>query len=112
MEKHPEIQFLPREEIKKYQEGRLKETLAYLSAKSPFYQRLFVENDIDINEIRTLEDLKRIPVTTKRDLQLHGAEFCCVNPSEIIDYSTTSGTLGDPVTFTETEGDLQHLAYN
>ena len=90
----------------------MKETLAYLSAKSPFYQRLFVENDIDINEIRTLEDLKRIPVTTKRDLQLHGAEFCCVNPSEIIDYSTTSGTLGDPVTFTETEGDLQHLAYN
>ena len=92
MEKHPEIQFLPREEIKKYQEGRLKETLAYLSAKSPFYQRLFVENDIDINEIRTLEDLRRIPVTTKRDLQLHGAEFCCVKSLTIPRHRARSAT--------------------
>ena len=112
MEKHPEIQFLPREEIKLYQEKRLTETLEYLAAKSPFYQRQFRDNDIDINKIRTLEDLRQIPVTTKSDLQVHGSEFCCVKPEEIIDYSTTSGTLGDPVTFTETEGDLRHLAYN
>ena len=112
MEKHPEIQFLPREEIKLYQEKRLTETLEYLAAKSPFYQRQFSDNGIDINKIRTLEDLRQIPVTTKSDLQVHGSEFCCVKPEEIIDYSTTSGTLGDPVTFTETEGDLRHLAYN
>ncbi len=112
MEKHPEIQFLPREEIKLYQEKRLTETLEYLAAKSPFYQRQFSDNGIDINKIRTLEDLRQIPVTTKSDLQVHGSEFCCVKPEEIIDYSTTSGTLGDPVTFTETEDDLRHLAYN
>lgn len=112
MEKHPEIQFLPREEIKLYQEKRLTETLEYLAAKSPFYQRQFKDNGIDINKIRTLEDLRQVPVITKSDLQVHGSEFCCVKPEEIIDYSTTSGTLGDPVTFTETEGDLRHLAYN
>lgn len=112
MEKHPEIQFLPREEIKLYQEKRLTETLEYLAAKSPFYQGQFRDNGIDINKIGTLEDLRQIPVTTKSDLQLHGSEFCCVNPEDIIDYSTTSGTLGDPVTFTETEDDLRHLAYN
>lgn len=112
MEKHPEIQFLPREEIKLYQEKRLTETLDYLAARSPFYQGQFRDNGIDINKIRTLEDLRQIPVTTKSDLQVHGSEFCCVNPEDIIDYSTTSGTLGDPVTFTETEDDLGHLAYN
>lgn len=112
MEKHPEIQFLPREEIKLYQEKRLTETLEYLAARSLFYQGQFRDNGIDINKIRTLEDLRQIPVTTKSDLQLHGSEFCCVNPEDIIDYSTTSGTLGDPVTFTETEDDLRHLAYN
>ncbi|CDC65482.1 putative uncharacterized protein [Bacteroides sp. CAG:770] len=112
MEKHPEIQFLPREEIKLYQEKRLTETLEYLAAKSPFYQRQFSDNGIDINKIRTLEDLRQISVTTKSDLQVHGSEFCCVKPEEVIDYSTTSGTLGDPVTFTETEGDLRHLTYN
>ena len=47
MEKHPEIQFLPREEIKLYQEKRLTETLEYLAAKSPFYQRQFRDNGID-----------------------------------------------------------------
>lgn len=112
MEKHPEIQFLPREEIKIWQEGRLKEALAYLAAKSPFYRRLFAENSIDIDKITRLEDLRCIPVTTKKDLQLHGQDFCCVPGRDIIDWSTTSGTLGDPVTFTETEEDLRHLAYN
>lgn len=112
MERHPEIQYLSKEEIKHYQEKRLKEALAYLSANSPYYQKLFADNRIDVDKIRTLEDLRCIPVTTKPDLQLHGQEFRCVPEDRIIDYVTTSGTLGDPVTFTETEEDLQQLAYN
>lgn len=112
MERHPEIQFLSKEEIKKYQEGRLKEALEYVWRKSPYYKRIYTEQGIDINQIRTLEDLCLLPVTTKSDLQLHGNEFRCVAPEDIIDYATTSGTLGDPVTFTETEEDLCHLAYN
>ena len=112
MEKHPEIQFLPKEEIKKYQEGRLKEALEYVWNKSPYYRNIYTQKGIDINRIRTLEDLCQLPVTTKSDLQLHGNEFRCVAPEDIIDYATTSGTLGDPVTFTETEEDLCHLAYN
>ena len=112
MEKHPEIQFLSKEEIKKYQEGRLKEALEYVWRKSPYYKRIYTEQGIDINQIRTLEDLCQLPVTTKSDLQLHGNEFRCVAPEDIIDYATTSGTLGNPVTFTETEEDLCHLAYN
>ncbi len=112
MEKHPEIQFLPKEEIKKYQEGRLKEALEYVWNKSPYYRNIYTQKGIDINRIRTLEDLCQLPVTTKSDLQLHGNEFRCVAAEDIIDYATTSGTLGDPVTFTETEEDLCHLAYN
>ena len=112
MEKHPEIQFLPKEEIKKYQEGRLKEALEYVWNKSPYYRNLYTQKGIDINRIQTLEDLCQLPVTTKSDLQLHGNEFRCVAPEDIIDYATTSGTLGDPVTFKETEEDLCHLAYN
>lgn len=112
MEKHPEIQFLPAGEIKKYQEGRLAEALAYLSAKSRYYQKLFGDNKIDIAKIRTLEDLRCVPTTSKKDLQLYNEAFRCVSPSEAIDYVTTSGTLGDPVTFIETEDDLCHLAYN
>ncbi len=106
------IQFLSREEIRAYQEKRMAEILDYVSKKSPFYSKLFSDNYIDISKIRSLDDLSCIPVTTKPDLQSRNQDFVCVPPSEIVDYPTTSGTLGDPVTFAETESDLEHLAYN
>lgn len=106
------IQYLSQGEIKKYQEGRLAGQLAYLDAHSPFYRKMFRENGIDITKVRTLEDLRVLPLTTKTDLQLHNEDFICVPREKVIDYVTTSGTLGDPVTFTETEDDLNHLAYN
>ncbi|MCI1786304.1 MAG: AMP-binding protein [Bacteroidales bacterium] len=112
MEQDSGIQFLSAEEIKSYQEKRLAGDLEYLENHSAFYKRLFKENVLDIRKIRKLEDLRCIPPTTKNDLQLHNEDFRCVPDDDIIDYVTTSGTLGDPVTFTETENDLQHLAYN
>ena len=54
----------------------------------------------------------KIPFTEKKDLQLFNDEFLCCPKAKIIDYITTSGTLGDPVTFGCTEKDLQRLAYN
>ena len=108
----PEIEFQPREVIKAFQEEKLREHLAYLKAKSPFYQRMFKENNIDVSKIQTLEDLTQIPVTTKEDLQKHNKDFICVPASEIRDYITTSGTLSDPTTFVCTDKDLDRLAYN
>ncbi len=99
-------------EIKEFQEARLKETLEYLAQHSAYYKRLFAEHNIDIKEISTLEDLLKIPTTSKQDLQKHNTEFLCVDPVEVIDYVTTSGTLGEPVTFALTENDLQRLSYN
>lgn len=99
-------------EIKSFQEEKLKETLDYLKENSPYYKRFFVENDIQLSEIRTLDDLQKIPVTTKDHLQQFNDDFICVPRSEIIDYVTTSGTLGDPVTFALTDKDLDRLAYN
>lgn len=112
MEKNPNIQFRSPAEIKLYQEARLAEALAYLQAHSRFYQSMFSEHDIDIRQIKRIEDLQAIPVTTKTDLQLHNDDFICVSRDEIIDYVTTSGTLGDPVTFVLTSDDLDRLAYN
>lgn len=108
----PLIETKTREEIESFQASKLQELLQYLKEKSPFYQALFKQHYIDIAQIKSLEDLKAIPVTTKDDLQLHNDEFLCVPKTEIIDYLTTSGTLGEPVLFAETEADLQRLAYN
>jgi len=86
--------------------------LDYLNQNSKFYQDHFRKHNIDINKINTLEQLNLIPPVTKGDLQQHNNDFICVERSEIIDYITTSGTLGDPVTFALTDKDLDRLAHN
>ena len=107
-----DIEFCQPEEIKAYQEGLIAKALQYLHDNSPYYQRMFESYKIDIKKIRTLEDLVKIPFTEKKDLQLFNDDFLCCPKEKIIDYITTSGTLGDPVTFGCTELDLQRLAYN
>lgn len=112
MEKHPEIQYQSSEEINAFQQEKLRVALDYLSAHSTFYKRMFGEQGIDISKIKKIEDLQLLPVTTKSDLQLYNKDFICVDKSQICDYVTTSGTLGEPITFALTTNDLDRLAYN
>ncbi|WP_314079425.1 AMP-binding protein [Hoylesella pleuritidis] len=107
-----DIEFQSPEAIKCFQEKLLHKQLAYLNTHSKYYQRMFDQHGIDIAKVRYLEDLTRLPFTEKRDLQLFNDDFLCVAKNEIIDYITTSGTLGDPVTFGCTDQDLDRLAFN
>ncbi|MBW8522378.1 AMP-binding protein [Chryseobacterium chendengshani] len=112
MELYPSIEKSSIQEIKIFQEEKLQELLKYLEANSPFYQKLFKENNILVSEIQTLVDLQKIPTTSKNDIQQNNEDFFCVSNDKIVDYSTTSGTLGDPVTFGLSDNDLERLAYN
>ena len=107
-----DIEFESVEHIKAYQEDLLRRQMAFLAAHSPYYKRIFAEHHIAPASIRTIEDLQRLPFTEKADLQRYNDDFRCVPKEEIIDYITTSGTLGEPVVFGCTEADLQRLAYN
>jgi phenylacetate-CoA ligase len=107
-----DIEFESHECIKQFQEELLRKDLLYLRENSPYYKRLFESYKIDTDRILKIEDLTEIPFTEKKDLQLYNDDFCCVPKKKIIDYITTSGTLGDPVLFGCTEKDLQRLAYN
>lgn len=108
----PEIELQSPQEIKEYQEKRLRELLPYLQENSAFYKRHFEQHGIDISQIQTLEDLQQIPTVSKDDLQKNNEDFLCVPRSKVIDHVTTSGTLGDPVSFYLTDKDLDRLAYN
>ena len=108
----PEIEQQDPKKIQQFQEEKLQELLQYLSTHSPYYQRIFKEYHIDIKEIKTLKDLQKLPTTTKNDLQCYNDDFLCVPKTAIIDYASTSGTLGRPVTFGLTDKDLDRLAYN
>lgn len=108
----PRLAWKSRDEIRAVQEQLLRESIAYVGGYSLYYRRLWGSLDINAADIRTLDDLKKLPITTKDDLQRNNDQFHCVTPLEVADWVTTSGTLGAPVTIAMTEGDLQRLAYN
>lgn len=107
-----DIEYSPAADIKSYQDTLLARAIAYVAAHSPFYRDMFASHGIDPDAIDSIEALAGVPFTTKNDLHEHNARFMCVPPHKIVDYVTTSGTLGDPVTFGCTDADLDRLAYN
>jgi len=106
----PEIEKQSQADIVALQEKKL--VLAYVNEHSAFYKRLFKEHNINVSAIKTLSDLTKLPTTCKDDLQRDNDAFRCVPKSAIVDYASTSGTLGTPVTFGLTDNDLNRLAYN
>jgi len=94
------------------QEQKLQELLQYVSQHSPFYKELFAKHQIDINNIKNIADMALIPPTYKEDLQQRNNDFLCVTTEQVVEYTSTSGTLGGPVTIALTENDLNRLANN
>lgn len=109
---HPEIERYPAKDIESFQEGELRKMIHFLADHSPFYKKHFQTHNINVEAIRSLNDLPLIPPTTKDDVQQFNWDFLCVPRNKIIEYTSTSGTLGKPVTIALTEKDLQRLAYN
>ena len=107
-----DIEYQSPEVIKYFQEELLRKQLIYLNTNSKYYRRIFEQHNINIARVQHIEDLTHLPFTEKCDLQLFNEDFLCTSKEEIIDYITTSGTLGDPVTFGCTDRDLERLAFN
>ncbi|HEY2582195.1 MAG TPA: AMP-binding protein [Mucilaginibacter sp.] len=107
-----DIAYQQKDKITLIQEQKLSELLLYVSQYSPFYKELFDNHNIDIAAIKTISDLALLPVTAKEDLQQRNDDFLCVPSEKVIEYTSTSGTLGSPVTIALTENDLDRLAFN
>ena len=108
----PQAAYLPANEIQAIQQNKLQQLVQYVAAHSPYYKELFATHNINVANIKTLDDLKKIPTTNKEHLQQRNNDFLCVPQNKIIEYSSTSGTLGSPVTIALTDSDLNRLAYN
>jgi len=108
----PEIELQSKEKIAAFQEQKLKELLTYISERSPFYKKHFASHNIDLQSIRSVKDLSKIPPITKDDFQQYNWDFLCVDKDQVSEYTSTSGTLGNPVILALTDNDLQRLAYN
>lgn len=95
-----------------YWKEQLQLHLTKLRKHSPYYKKTLSHlEDEDIFQ-EGLSALKSLPITTKDDMARHNWDFLAVAKTKVIDYATTSGTLGDPVAMFVSELDLQRLAKN
>ena len=87
---------------------RINQQINFLKKNSRFYKK-----KLDAyNQINDLFELKQFPFTTKIDIAKYNDEFLCVPKNQVRDFITTSGTIGDPISFYLTQNDLKRLAIN
>jgi phenylacetate-CoA ligase len=86
--------------LKEYQEKRLRALIRHSYQNVPYYHRLFNKIGITSEDIRTVEDLRKIPILSKDDLRAHHKDLIASNASLYnFGVSSTSGSTGKPVTF-------------
>ena len=99
---------MPVEELKKFQLKKLKETVAWVSEKVPFYKNKFKEMGIKAGDLKRLEDVAKLPFTVKNDLRdNYPFGLCAVPVTELVRVHASSGTTGKPITGPYTAEDLE-----
>lgn len=107
---HPELETLSRAEIEALQLERLKKTVAQCM-NSPFYRKRFAEHHITPADIRSLNDLQKIPFTTKQDLRdNYPFGLVAVPMEQVVRLHSSSGTTGTPTVILHTQKDLDEWA--
>jgi len=98
---------MPVKDLQKFQLKKLKETVALVAQKVPFYKKKFKEMGIKPDDIKTLEDVVKLPVTVKNDLRdNYPFGLCAVPMKEVCRVHASSGTTGKPITGPYTAEDL------
>lgn len=92
------MQWRSSEEIREFQEKRLRYVVDYAYAHSAFYRKRFREHKITPQDVRTLEDLAKLPTVTKTDLRRSFSEIVSEGFSEAnCTVESTSGSTGENV---------------
>jgi len=91
-------QWWSREQLRAYQNERLQNLLKSVNAHVPYYQRLFAENQIDINTIKSAADLPQLPFLTKPVIREHSDSLKADNATDLARFNT-GGSSGEPLVF-------------
>ena len=107
---HPQYETLSQEEIKKLQLERLQKTVKHCM-NSPFYKQRFDEIGLKPEDIKSLEDIRKIPFTTKQDLrETYPFGMACVPLRDCVRLHSSSGTTGNPTVILHTKKDIDEWA--
>ena len=101
-----ELEAISRKDLEALQLKKLKATLAAAS-KTPYYGKIFRENNIDVDAFTTLDHVKELPFATKNDLRLSYPDGMVAVPrSEIVRMHASSGTTGKSTVIFYTMNDI------
>ena len=107
---HKEMETMTRPEIEKLQLQRLQKTVLHCM-NSPFYKKRFEENNLKPEDIKSLDDLRKIPFTTKQDLRdTYPFGIASVPLEKATRLHSSSGTTGNPTVILHTQKDLDEWA--
>jgi phenylacetate-CoA ligase len=96
-----------RDEIRKHQLHLLKETVNFCYENIEFYRKRLKNAGISPSNIKTLEDVEKIPFTVKDDLRdTYPFGMVAVHPDQIVEIHASSGTTGNPVVGAYTQNDM------
>ena len=105
-----ELETISRKDLEKLQLSRLHQTIES-AANSPFYKKIFAENNISVNTVQSLEDLKKFPFTTKEDLRNNYPFGLAAIPlKDCVRLHSSSGTTGNPTVVLHSAKDLDEWA--
>ena len=105
-----ELETISRENLEKFQLEKLQQTIRQ-AANSPFYKQRFKESGITPSDIRSLEDLKNIPFTTKEDLRnSYPYGMAAIPLRKCVRIHSSSGTTGNPTVVLHSAKDLDQWA--
>ena len=101
------METMPRKKIKELQLNRLRKTVHLVYDNVPYYKKKFKEIGIEPEDIKTLEDITKLPFTTKDDLRKNAPfGFLATSLNNCIELHSSSGTTGIPVTACYTPNDI------
>lgn len=101
------VECMSRDEMKKLQLKQLKDVTKRAYENVPYYKKRFDEAGIKPEDIETLEDIQKLPLTTKDDLRAaYPFGMFAVPRREIVEVHTSSGTTGKPTVSGYTREDL------
>lgn len=107
---HKELETMTRPEIEKLQLEKLQKTVLHCM-NSPFYKKRFEENNLKPEDIKSLDDLRKIPFTTKQDLRdTYPFGIASVPLEKATRLHSSSGTTGNPTVILHTQKDLDEWA--
>ena len=107
---NPELETMSRQQIEALQLERLKQTVSHCM-NAEFYRKRFQELGITPDDIQTLDDVRRLPFTTKEDLrENYPFGLSCVPLKECTRLHSSSGTTGNPTVVLHTQKDLDEWA--